>query len=148
MGYKSDIRIRLKATDFKKLVEKYQTELLDKGYNLFSDSKIDFNKAVEEIVEDCVNCDKIRYEKDWDFSMPTEENGKWQDCKEDCVYFGWDSLKWYDGYDEVDLIMGFIQECECYAYARIGEDYNDIEIRQENFDSIFVYSGFSDDEWN
>ena len=44
---------------------------------------------------------------------------------------GWNSLKWYDGYPEVDAIMqglDYLEENEySYRYMIIGEDYADVE---------------------
>lgn len=46
-------------------------------------------------------------------------------------YFGWNYLKWYDGYVDVDSIMQglkYLEENEySYRYMRIGESYEDIE---------------------
>ena len=50
--------------------------------------------------------------------------------KEQC-YFGWDHIKWYDGYSEVDSIMrgldNLVEEEYSYRYMQIGEYYDDIE---------------------
>lgn len=54
-----------------------------------------------------------------------KEQGKGQ------CYLGWNSLKWYDGYHEVDAIMqglDYLEENEySYRYMIMGEDYADIE---------------------
>lgn len=49
-------------------------------------------------------------------------------------YFGWNSVKWYDGFDgyeEVDAIMDGLNYLEeqnlSYRYARIGESYDDYD---------------------
>lgn len=54
-----------------------------------------------------------------------KEQGKEQ------YYLGWNSLKWYDGYTEVDAIMkglDYLEENEySYRYMIIGESYDDVE---------------------
>ena len=49
--------------------------------------------------------------------------------KTSCI--GWNDIKWYDGYAEVDSIMdglNYLQEKDySYRYARIGENMDDIE---------------------
>ena len=49
-------------------------------------------------------------------------------------YIGWDSIKWYDGfegYEDVDAIMNGLDHLEennySYRYARIGESYDDYD---------------------
>ena len=49
-------------------------------------------------------------------------------------YFGWDSIKWYDGcegYEDVDAIMNGLDHLEennySYRFARIGESYDDYD---------------------
>lgn len=49
-------------------------------------------------------------------------------------YFGWDSIKWYDGiegFEDVDAIMNGLEHLKdkdlSYRYARIGESYDDFE---------------------
>ena len=74
--------------------------------------------------------------------------------------FRWDSVKWYDGYKEVDCINDFMNEAdkmmldtirvsspaggpdherkvygeECYRFIRVGEDSDDIVERGEGFE--------------
>tara|TARA_R100000005_G_C4851837_1_gene117786 strand:+ start:38 stop:442 length:405 start_codon:yes stop_codon:yes gene_type:complete len=74
--------------------------------------------------------------------------------------FRWDSVKWYDGYKEVDCISNFMDEVddmeldaitvsspaggpdherkvmgeECYRFIRVGEENGDIEERGEGFE--------------
>ncbi len=52
----------------------------------------------------------------------------------DCVYMGWDDIKWYEGsdyYKDIDAIMDGLRDLDnnyySYRYARIGEDYDDYE---------------------
>ena len=53
------------------------------------------------------------------------------DKTEDVVVFGWDWIKWYDGYEDVQLINRFLDKLsdrdEDYSFIRIGEDVDDTE---------------------
>lgn len=101
MGYRSDVRI---------VVSKEGYELLKEfvGYYLKD------NVKKEEINE-------MNLLKDIDIRA----EGK------DQVYLGWNSLKWYDGYKDVDAIMeglNYLEDNErSYKYMIIGEDYTDVE---------------------
>lgn len=54
----------------------------------------------------------------------------------DIVTLSWHSVKWYDGYNDVDFIMSFIRSGDVqYHYLRVGEESGDIE--EEN----------NDDDW-
>lgn len=76
--------------------------------------------------------------------------------KEQC-YFGWNYVKWYDGYNEVDAIMkglDYLQDNDySYRYMRIGESYDDCEEqsydgeKDENIDLEYpnMIRGFDDD---
>lgn len=48
------------------------------------------------------------------------------------IYFGWDFLKWYPGYESVDNVMNglnYLKELDLsYHYKRFGENYDDIEV--------------------
>ena len=53
----------------------------------------------------------------------------------------WSSIKWYDGYPDVDVIEKFtcemdedMENCEMFRFVRVGEDYEDIEQRGYGFD--------------
>lgn len=48
------------------------------------------------------------------------------------VVFGWNQIKWYDGYEEVDAVMDAYRKVrehgvEPICYIRVGEGYDDIE---------------------
>lgn len=54
----------------------------------------------------------------------------------DIITLFWNSVKWYDGYNDVGFIMSFIRSGDVqYHYLRVGEEYGDIE--EEN----------NDDDW-
>ena len=61
---------------------------------------------------------------------------------EDIVAFGWNDIKWYSGYSDIDFIVDFFEELRTnghpYSFVRIGEGREDIEV--EN------YYGEDDDE--
>jgi hypothetical protein len=52
------------------------------------------------------------------------------------TYYSWESLKWYDGYDNVDEVMNFLAELggEEYGFIRIGEDDSDVEYQGSIWD--------------
>lgn len=58
------------------------------------------------------------------------------------VAFGWDYVKWYTGYEIVDLFENYMNELTRkeieYSYIRIGEDYEDIETRDYYVNGICV----------
>lgn len=47
------------------------------------------------------------------------------------VYFGWDSIKWYEQFDDIKLIVKGLNHLErlgySYNFIRSGEEYGDIE---------------------
>ena len=53
--------------------------------------------------------------------------------RNEIMVFGWDSVKWYPGYPDVDFIEDFIAEIEDkghpYKMIIIGEEPGDIETR-------------------
>ena len=60
--------------------------------------------------------------------------------------FRFDSIKWYEGYKEIEAIESFMSHMDCdeaeelgegvehYRFVRTGEDYEDIEQRGFAFD--------------
>ena len=55
-----------------------------------------------------------------------------------CASYYWmDGWKWYESYKEVNAVMKFLDEVDDqfddppYAFVRLGEEYQDIEIRGE-----------------
>ena len=65
-------------------------------------------------------------------------------CGEGHLLVNWTSIKWYEGYPDVDVIEKFTCEMdedtentEMFRFVRVGEDYGDIEQRGYGFD-IFV----------
>lgn len=58
----------------------------------------------------------------------------------DSVYLGWNNLKWYNGYHEIDAVMNGLEHLKqkdlSYRYARIGEDFTDFE--EDNHYSVKI----------
>ena len=64
------------------------------------------------------------------------------------LFFEWDHIKWYDSYEEIQAIEDFINWAEDklkidgkeidgddhFRFVRLGEEYEDIEIRGYGFD--------------
>lgn len=107
MGYRSDVRIVVTEEGYKKLekfVENYFKEKeIIEPYNLLNHK--DIKKTMQKY-----------------------------------CYFGWNYVKWYEGfndYEDVNAIMKGLDYLAknnfSYRFARIGEDYDDIEER--SFDS-------------
>lgn len=99
MGYRSDVRIVTSKKGFKKLSDYVANYLKDKNedYNLL---------------------EHLDYKAENSFEK----------------YFGWNNIKWYDGcegYDDVDAIVHGLEHLAendySYRFARIGEEYDDIE---------------------
>ena len=131
MGYRSEVRIRLTKEDYEKLSKEFEQKIAPKtGYNLFDKEHLDAYKEVKNI-----HC-----WKDTDDGEDIEET-------HDCIFFGWNYVKWYDGYDDVDFIMDFMYNCEHYAFCRIGESLEgDIELHDKNMEMIGFYYAFDDED--
>lgn len=64
------------------------------------------------------------------------QNEKW-------VKFGWDFVKWYESYEDINMIMNFITNCEQYHYMRLGEEIGDLDIRDTIIDYDEYFPGTS-----
>lgn len=130
MGYRSDVRIRLTKIDFERLKLEFENKIVNElGYDNLFDT-MDAYKNVGSAY--CYNC------------IDTDGNTK-KDL--DCVFFGWNCVKWYEGYKDVDFIMDFIQKCERYAFCRIGESLEgDIECHEQGMEMIGFYYAFDEEE--
>lgn len=111
MGYRSDIRIIMSRNGYQKF-QKYVNEHINnfiKNNNNLKEYNYDYNLLH--------NLDVSKQSKD--------DNNK--------ICIGWDSIKWYDGYEEVDSIMDSLDKLEKngfgYSYARIGDNPEDYEER-------------------
>lgn len=89
-------------------------------------------KGFEKLKEFVENYLKEKNHKEYNLlnQCDINEQGKGQ------YYIGWNSLKWYDGYPEVDAIMeglDYLEENEySYRYMIIGESYEDVEETYNN----------------
>ena len=66
------------------------------------------------------------------------------DVKEEgtqAIYIGWNYLKWYEGYPEVqavhEALNKFRDEGLSFTFARIGEDYDDYEEDSNDYNLPF-----------
>ena len=85
--------------------------------------------------------DNYLFEKNWGYGNLLN-NFDIRTVNSDSVYLGWNDIKWYSGYSDVDFIIDFFEELRTnghpYSFVRIGEGREDIEV--EN------YYGEDDDE--
>lgn len=75
----------------------------------------------------------------------TDKNGKETEEETVIMYFGWNGLKWYDEYADVQFIMNFVRNCDYYSIGIIGESYGDIQRESKGMYDINIYSGFGED---
>ena len=112
MGYRSDVRIVMSK----------------KGYN-------EFKKYVKEHIDNYkknnLEESTIAYESEYDYNLLNKADIFKQSTDKKQIYIGWDNLKWYDGYEDVDAIMDSLNKLEDndygFCFSRIGESYDDIE---------------------
>jgi hypothetical protein len=133
MGYRSDVRIRLTVKDYEKLVKEFNEKIKDSqdgyGYDMFG-KDLDVYKEIKN-----VPCWKVT------------DDGEDVEETHDCIFFGWNCVKWYDGYKDVDFVMEFLDECDHYAFCRIGESSEgDVETHERNMDMIGFYYAFEEEE--
>lgn len=131
MGYRSDVRIRLTRKDYEKMKKQFEKEIVDVvGYNLFDKKDLDVYKDLEN-----VPCWKMT------------DDGEDIEETHDCVFFGWNSVKWYAEYKDVSFIMEMLDEFDYYAFCRIGESSEgDIECHERGMDMIGFYYAFEEEE--
>ena len=131
MGYRSDVRIKLTKKDYEKMKTRFEKEVVDiVGYNLFDEKNLDVYKELKN-----VPCWKMT------------DDGEDIEETHDCVFFGWNWVNWYEGYPDIVFIMNFLDECDQYAFCRIGESgEGDIETHERNMDMIGFHYVFDDEE--
>ena len=62
------------------------------------------------------------------------------------ILFNWHSIKWFEGYEEIDAIVDFMDWCDgdeheavnFYRFVRIGEDSDDNVHRGWGFQDIYI----------
>ena len=131
MGYRSDVRIRLTKKDYEKMKAQFEKEVVDiVGFNLFDEKNLNVYKELKNF-----SCWKMT------------DDGEDIEETHDCVFFGWSWIKWYDNYADVKFIMEFLDECDQYAFWRIGESCEgDVETHERNMDMIGFHYVFDDEE--
>lgn len=140
MGYRSDVRIAMSKNGFEQFKKNVQ-EHINEYKNKLPDEAIAKNFS-------------------YDLLNNLDINSELDDKSSNQVYFGWNDVKWYDGYEDVDAIMDSLNKLEeqgfGYNYARIGEQYDDIEelfvssTDKDNVDyieSIGIERYFNDDNY-
>lgn len=113
MGYCSDVRIRTSKKGYEELKNYVDKVIYSKRNSLERYNTYDYNLLNHTDLQKDV---KVQY--------ANEES-------RDEVYIGFNYVKWYDGYEDVDAIMDGLDHLEekgySYHFIRIGEDYDDIE---------------------
>lgn len=157
MGYRSDIRIKLRKADFEDLRTKFNNQYKE------NEDKI---RAIEEEIKklplkDLEKREELNEKANNLVMSPLFNNGNidilderkdviltddYRNEETDIVYFGWNNLKWYNEYADVQFIMNFVRNCDYYSIGIIGEEVGDIERESHNMYDIGIYSGFEEDE--
>lgn len=106
MGYRSNIRVMTTLEGFDKMQDIIWQLAKKKGVD---DANVLFSKQ-GDTSENCFD---------------------YYDAQENYLCFGFDWLKWYDTYVEVELFMEMLQvaneEGVAWQFIRVGEDCSDIE---------------------
>ena len=96
-------------------------------------------KELEKLVEEHISkyrkneieVDSVASTYNYDFNILNRTDVKLEIVGKNQILFGWNYIKWYDGYEEVDAINDSLNKLQKngygYTYARIGEDITDIE---------------------
>lgn len=113
MGYYSKVYLAVPTSTYDEIVKQA--------------GKIKFREEKDE------NC---RYSRLLDCVTVTTQVGS------DVTLMYWDDVKWYDGWEEVKIILQNAKK-GLYAFLRIGEDVNDVEYEFECIDSnVILHSEF------
>lgn len=164
MGYRSDIRIKLRKADFEDLRTKFNNQYKENEDKIRAieeeikklpledlEKRRELNEKASNLAMSPLlnngNIDILDYRKD---VILTDEQFTLFDHnieeETDIVYFGWNDLKWYDEYADVQFIMNFVRNCDYYSIGIIGEEVGDIERESKGMYDIGIYSGFEEDE--
>ena len=139
MGYRSNVRILTTKKGYEEL-KKY----VEEHVNEFKK-----NNLKEGTIANYMDCD---------FNLLNQTDISNLSSNKSQIYIGWNDLKWYNGYEDVDAIMAGLNHLEennfSYRYARMGESYDDYEEQyyeseiEEEQDLYYpsMIRGF-DDEW-
>ena len=103
MGYRSDVAICVYKKDFNELCNRVKNKIIADA-----DTRIELASLLK-----WATIDILQNEDDNDKSIVT-------------LIF--ESIKWYEGFKDVDYLMSFLHEDgRCYSFKRIGESYDDYE---------------------
>ncbi len=123
MGYRSEVCIGL--TDDASRLFRTMLEHLPEGHEAIA------------LIKDA---ETMNHHHPWQDQHKSTE----KDC-EDKLF--WSYVKWYEGYECVDFVETFLNECipeEDYRFVRIGEESDDVEERGEYWDAeIYVQRSIS-----
>lgn len=121
MGYYSEVGIIIKEKDYQKLtkrIEKVKTE----DEKLYENLLWTTIKGVDDsyVVETSFGYDPV--------------------LAEEYRILHWDNIKWYENnFPEVDYIMNFVRDLDCYQYIRLGEDVDDTEFESHgDIDMMYI----------
>lgn len=101
MGYRSDVYIAVKKTDYENLIEKVNSPEFETVLN--DEKHVDEIRSLLRCAEVTENC----------FSNP------------DYIEICFDSVKWYDDYYEVEFVHRWLEEIEKYDMIIFGEEFDD-----------------------
>ena len=74
------------------------------------------------------------------------------------ILFNWSHIKWFEGYEEIDAIVDFMDWCDSehidvdgdeqeginfYRFCRVGEEYEDNVVRGWAFDDVNIERSIS-----
>lgn len=103
MGYRSDVAISVYKKDFNELCDRVKNQIIADA-----DTRIELASLLK-----WATIDIIQNEDDNDKSIVT-------------LIF--ESIKWYEGFKDIDYLMAFLREDgRCYSFKRIGESSDDYE---------------------
>lgn len=103
MGYRSDVAISVYQKDFNELCNRIKNHTIENA-----DTRIELASLLKR-----ATIDIIQDEDDHDKSIVT-------------LIF--ESIKWYEGFKDIDYLMAFLHEDgRCYSFKRIGESSDDYE---------------------
>ena len=99
--------------------------------NAYKEFEKQVKKHIDNYKKNNVLKGSITDESGYDFNLLNNLDIFRQSDDKNKLYFGWNWMKWYDGYEEVDSIMDSLNKLEDkgygYSYGRIGESMDDYE---------------------
>ena len=116
MGYRSDVAISVYQKDFNELCNRIKNHTIENA---------DTRSELASLLK-WATIDIIQDEDDHDKSIVT-------------LIF--ESIKWYEGFKDIDYLMAFLHEDgRCYSFKRIGESSDDYE---EECDDSYELNDFT-----